>query len=427
MPMVFLDEVRIHVQSGRGGDGSASFRREKFVPKGGPDGGDGGNGGSVVLVADEHLNTLVDYRSRRQYKAQPGTQGGGVRKSGKSAPDVVLKVPIGTIVYEGDAETPLFDLVLDGQKVVVARGGRGGRGNTHFVTSVRQAPHFAERGEPGESRDLRLELKLLADVGLTGFPNVGKSTLVSRISAARPKIADYPFTTLIPNLGVVKVGEESFVVADIPGIIEGASEGAGLGHRFLRHVERTRLLVHLLDVSGTTGRDPLEDYAVLNRELAAYSQRLADLPRIVALNKVDVTGAREIAASVRAALPDDVRAFDLSAATGEGVRELVYHLAERLREIPRPYAAPDATAETVVIRAPEAETWTIDRERDGAWVISGKPIERLIAMSDLERDEGIRRLHRQLQTRGVLARLAEEGAEEGDTVRIGDTEFEYTV
>lgn len=423
--MAFLDEVRIQVQSGRGGDGSASFRREKYVPKGGPDGGDGGRGGSVILQADEHLNTLIDFRAQRHYKAASGVQGLGGRKTGKDGADIILKVPVGTLVYEEGADAPLFDLVLDGQQAVVARGGRGGRGNTHFVTSTRQAPHFAERGEPGESRALRLELKLLADVGLVGFPNVGKSTLISRISAARPKIADYPFTTLVPNLGVVQVGDESFVVADIPGIIEGASEGAGLGHQFLRHVERTRLLVHLVDVSGTTGRDPREDYEILNRELAAYSDELAALPRIVALNKVDITGAREIAETVRQILPEDVPAFDLSAVTGEGVRELVYHLAERLRDIPKPQVAPEAAEVTVLIRAPEADTWAIVREDDGTWVVQGRLIERLIAMADLDREEGIRRLHRQLQSRGVLSQLEKEGAEEGDTVRIGETEFDY--
>lgn len=423
--MVFLDEVSIRVKSGRGGDGSASFRREKFVPRGGPDGGDGGRGGSVILEADESINTLVEFRSRRSYKAVSGTQGLGVQKSGKNGPDVVLKVPVGTLVFEEGREAPLFDLVLHGQRAVVAKGGRGGRGNMHFTSPTRQAPAFAEMGEPGEERGLRLELKLLADVGLLGFPNVGKSTLISQISAARPKIANYPFTTLIPNLGVVKVEEDSFVVADIPGIIEGASEGAGLGHQFLKHVERTRLLVHILDVSGTTGRDPSEDYTILNRELAAYSERLAGLPQIVALNKMDVTGATGIAVEVKANLGSDVPVFEMSAATGKGVREIVYHLAQRLREIPKPIVSPEAVVETVLILAPEKETWEVTREEDGTWVVTGAPVEKLVAMTDLGRDEAVRKLHRQLKSRGVLEKLAEMGAEDGDSVRIGEVEFDY--
>ncbi|HEY3412015.1 MAG TPA: GTPase ObgE [Armatimonadota bacterium] len=422
--MVFLDEVNIHVKSGRGGDGSASFRREKYVPRGGPDGGDGGRGGSVILEADESINTLVEFRSRRSYKAPSGTQGLGVQKSGKNGGDVVLKVPVGTLVFEEGHDAPIFDLVLHGQRAVVAKGGRGGRGNMHFTSPTRQAPAFAEMGEPGEERGLRLELKLLADVGLLGFPNVGKSTLISQISAARPKIGDYPFTTLIPNLGVVKVEEDSFVVADIPGIIEGASEGAGLGHQFLRHVERTRLLVHILDVSGGTGRDPAVDYVSLNNELAAYSERLAGLPQIVVLNKMDVTGAREIADAVRPTLPEDAVVFEMSAATGKGVRDVVYHLAQRLREIPKPLVSPDAV-DTVLISAPERETWEVIREDDGTWVVSGTPVEKLVAMTDLGREEAVRKLHRQLKSRGVLDKLAEMGAEDGDSVRIGDVEFDY--
>jgi GTP-binding protein len=423
--MVFLDEVKIHVRSGRGGDGSASFRREKFVPRGGPDGGDGGNGGSVIIEADENLNTLVEYRSKRAFKATSGTNGQGIQKSGKSGPDIILKVPVGTLVFMDDEERPRYDLTLHEQRVVVAKGGRGGRGNTHFTSPTRQAPAFAEKGEPGEEGDLRLELKLLADVGLLGFPNVGKSTFISRISAARPKIGDYPFTTLTPNLGVVQVEDESFVVADIPGIVEGASEGAGLGHQFLRHVERTRLLLHILDMSGMTGRDPREDYSILSRELAAFSEHLAALPQIVVLNKMDITGAEERAEEVKAALPPGTKVFEMSAATGAGVRALVYEMAERLRQIPKPAVAPDAELETAYIGPPEPETWEIRREDDGTWAVIGKPVEKLVAMTDLERDESVRKLHRQLKARGVLDRLAELGAEEGHTVRIGAVEFDY--
>jgi GTP-binding protein len=422
--MVFLDEARIHVKSGRGGDGSASFRREKFVPKGGPDGGDGGRGGSIILEADDGLNTLIAFHTRRQYKAAGGEPGRGGRKSGRDGGDVVLKVPVGTMVFEEGSGKPLFDLVRAGQRVVVAQGGRGGRGNCHFTSSVRQAPRIAEKGEPGEERDLRLELKLLADVGLVGFPNVGKSTLISEVSAARPKIADYPFTTLIPNLGVVKAGDDSFVMADIPGLIEGASEGVGLGHQFLRHVERTRALVHVIDVSPATGRDALRDYEVIRRELAAYSPRLAELPEVVVLNKMDVTGAREIADRVRAGLPEGVEVFETSAATGKGVGEVVFRLTQMLKEIPRPVLAPEE-GETVVIGPPEAETWTVERDEDGVWVVSGKPVERLVAMTNLDSDDAVARLHRQLVRKGVIAALREKGAAEGDTVRIGDAEFDF--
>ncbi|HEY3267628.1 MAG TPA: GTPase ObgE [Armatimonadota bacterium] len=423
--MVFLDEAIISVKSGRGGDGSASFRREKYVPHGGPDGGDGGHGGSVILEADENINTLIDFRSRRHYKADPGTQGLGKRKTGKNGEDIILKTPVGTLVYEVGRERPLYDLVLHGQRAVLAKGGRGGRGNCHFVSPIRQAPSFCEKGEPGESRELRFELKLLADVGLLGFPNVGKSTLISQISAARPKIADYPFTTLVPNLGVVQVEDESFVVADIPGIIEGASEGIGLGHQFLRHVERTRLLVHILDVSGVTGRNPAEDFRTLNHELAAYSDLLASLPQVIVLNKMDVTGAADVAAAVRLELPPDAPVFEMSAATGRGVREVVYHLAERLREIPKPLVAPEGAEETVFIGPPEPETWEVRREDDGAWVVEGKPVERLVEMTDLDREESVRKLHRQLKSRGVLDKLAADGAAQGDTVRIAGVEFDY--
>ncbi len=422
--MVFLDEVTIHVRSGRGGDGAVSFRREKYVPKGGPDGGDGGRGGSVIIEADEHRTTLIDFRSRRHYFATNGKPGEGNRRTGKSGQDLLMKVPVGVIAYEVESGRVLCDLTVHGQRAALAKGGIGGRGNSNYATSTHQTPRFAERGEPGEDREVRLELKLLADVGLIGYPNVGKSTLISRISAARPKIADYPFTTLVPNLGVVQVEEDSFVVADIPGLIEGAGHGAGLGHRFLKHVERTRLLVHILDVSGTTERDPRRDYEVINAELAVYSGRLAGMPQIVALNKMDVTDARRQADDVRAILPPETPVFEISAVTGEGVRELMFHIAGRLREIPRTVAA-ETEADSVVIGPPEPEGWVVRQEEDGVWVVSGKSIETLISRTDLGRDEAVQRLHRQLKSRGVLDKLAESGAKDGDTVRIGEAEFDY--
>src|SRR5438067_8540365 len=292
---MFLDEATIRARAGSGGSGAVSFRHEKHVPRGGPDGGDGGRGGSVILVAEPGLTTLVDFRHHRDFRAGRGGDGSGNQRAGKNGEDVEVPVPVGTTVTDAETGEQVADLVHPGQRANLARGGRGGRGNMHFATSVQQTPRFAEKGEPGEERLLRLDLKLLADVGLIGFPNVGKSTLISRISAAKPKIADYPFTTLVPNLGVVSVDTgRSFVVADIPGLIEGAHQGAGLGHQFLRHVERTRLLVHLLDVSGTTGRDPWEDYRIIRAELAAYSSRLAELPELVALNKTDIPDAQAV-------------------------------------------------------------------------------------------------------------------------------------
>ncbi|HEU4753576.1 MAG TPA: GTPase ObgE, partial [Armatimonadota bacterium] len=368
---MFVDEVEIEVKAGRGGDGCASFRREKHVPRGGPDGGDGGNGGNVVMIADPSLTTLIDFRFKREYKAERGGNGAGNNRSGKHGADVELRVPVGTQVIDAGSGELAADLVRPGQREIVAKGGRGGRGNSHFVSSTHQTPRFAERGEPPEERRLRLELKLLADVGLIGYPNVGKSTLVSCISAAKPKIADYPFTTLVPNLGMVQVEPgKSFVVADIPGLIEGASEGAGLGHQFLRHVERTRLLVHVLDVSGLTMRDPREDFAVVNRELAAYSGRLAELSQIVALNKVDLPGAAEIAPGLRAELEaQGYEVHEISAATGQGMRELVYAMWRALEQIPVP-AAP-AEQEVVRYEAPEEESWWAERE-GGEFVVHGR-------------------------------------------------------
>ena len=312
---MFVDEVEIGVKSGSGGNGIIAFRREKFVPRGGPAGGDGGKGGDVVLLPDGRLTTLIDFRYKRNYKAERGGDGGQNNMTGRNGSDLVLRVPVGTQVYDADAGELIADLVVEGRPHVIAKGGRGGRGNQHFATPTLQTPRIAENGEPGEERHLRLELKLLADVGLIGFPNVGKSTLIAQVSAARPKIADYPFTTLVPNLGVVRVDEErSFVMADIPGLIEGAHTGAGLGDRFLRHVERTRLLVHIIDVSGFTGRNPAEDLDAINRELRLYSPALAELPQVVAFNKIDVSGARETAETLGKVLKErGLRVFSISA------------------------------------------------------------------------------------------------------------------
>jgi len=323
--MQFIDECTIDVRAGKGGDGKAAFRREPNVPRGGPAGGDGGNGGSIILVADEQLGTLLDLRYQRTYKAKHGEPGFDRDKYGASAPDVLVRVPVGTVVYDIDSGEQLADLSAIGQRFVAAQGGKGGRGNIHFATSTNQAPTKAEPGEPGQERKLRLELKLLADAGLIGYPNVGKSTFISAVSRARPKIADYPFTTLVPNLGVVGLsGGRSFVLADIPGLIEGASEGHGLGHRFLRHVERTRVLLHLIEVSAEPGRDPLPAYDVINRELERYSPELAKRPQIVALSKLDLTETRDAYDSWRQKFAArGITLHAVSAATGEGVKELL--------------------------------------------------------------------------------------------------------
>lgn len=421
---MFVDEVLIHIKAGAGGDGAVSFRREKHVPRGGPDGGDGGRGGSVVMVADPMLTTLIDFRFKREYKADRGVNGSGNNKSGKHGQDIELRVPVGTQVTDSKTGDVVADVVRPDQRAIVAKGGQGGRGNAVFVSSTHQTPRFAEKGEPAEERDLRLELKMLADVGLIGFPNVGKSTLIAKISAAKPKIADYPFTTLVPNLGVVAVEPgKSFVVADIPGLIEGASEGQGLGHQFLRHIERTRLLVHLVDVSGLTMREPAEDFAVINRELAAYSTQLAERTQIVALNKADMPGAREIVPALRSSLEaQGYPVYEISALTGEGVQPLVYGMWEALQEIPVP--APEAEEPVIRYEAPVADSWEVERE-NGGFRVRGRGIERLVAMTDMNNEAGVRRLQRILEKMGVITRLRDLGAEDGDDVRIGSTEFDF--
>jgi len=419
----FIDEVTIAVAAGSGGDGVVAWRREKYIPKGGPAGGDGGNGGSVFLQADPELSTLVEFRYKRSFAAESGRPGGTSNKSGKSGEDLTIAVPLGTVVYstvEGKPEAYLADLVASEQRLLVAKGGRGGLGNQHFATSVRQAPRFAQRGEPGEHASLRLELRLLADCGIVGVPNAGKSTLLSVVSAARPKIADYPFTTLEPQLGVVIVSDdESFVIVDVPGLIEGAHSGAGLGDQFLRHVERTRVLVHLLD-----GAKPLpeilHDKATIERELVAWNPKLIEKPTLLVLNKCDVTDARERLRDLRDEFPDVI---GISAATHEGVRELVFTIARVLETAPIPDLAvpPPATIELAA-----ADAFVLVRGRDGAFELSGKRIERLAAMTNFDSDESLMHFERALGRMGVDKKLREMGAVEGDTVRIGTYEFIYS-
>ncbi|MCL6477154.1 MAG: GTPase ObgE [Peptococcaceae bacterium] len=422
---MFYDKAKIYVKGGDGGNGCVAFRREKYVPNGGPWGGDGGRGGNVILVGDGGLRTLVDFRYQRHYKAGRGRHGMGKNMHGRSGEDLVLRIPVGTVVREDQTGRLIGDITRHGQSLVVARGGRGGRGNARFATMFNKAPKMAENGEPGEEFWLSLELKLLADVGLVGLPNAGKSSLISKISAARPKVADYPFTTTVPNLGVVRVGEgQSFVVADIPGLIEGAHAGYGLGHEFLRHVERTRVLVHLVDISGYEGRDPVKDFHMVNRELALYNPRLAEKPMLVAANKMDLPGAGENFASLCQQLGDRYEAFPISALTGEGVERLVARLGRLLATIPP--EEPDVIDEKEIAGAlHSAEPRFTIRKDGGVFTVSGKEIERHVAMTNLDNEEAVRRLQRIMYLMGIDRALREAGAANGDTVRIKDFEFEY--
>jgi GTP-binding protein len=419
----FIDEATITVAGGKGGDGAVAWRREKYVPKGGPAGGDGGRGGDVVLEAVPGLSTLIDFRFKKHFGAESGKAGGTSNKSGKSADDLNVRVPLGTLVYriaEGGREELVADLNEPEQRVRVARGGRGGLGNQHFATSTRQAPRFAEKGEPAETCTLRLELKLLADCGLVGLPNAGKSTLLAAASAARPKIADYPFTTLEPQLGVVSLGpEESFVMVDIPGLIEGAHGGAGLGDRFLRHVERTRVLIHLMDGSQSLD-EILANRRVIENELSAWNPKLGERPTLPVVTKIDLPDAREHFEQLRAQIPG---LHGISAATGEGVRELLFAAFRTIASAPPPEVVKADTPRFVL--TPQ-EAFEIAIESDGAFVVSGDRIERLAAMTDFESDEGLGRFEAILAKMGVDKRLRELGAKDGDTVRIAGHEFDYS-
>ncbi len=422
-----FDQVTIVIQSGAGGNGSASFHREKYVPRGGPDGGDGGRGGHVFLVADPQINTLLSFRYKKRFVAENGGSGSKSTRYGRRGQDLDIAVPVGTVVStQIDGETYTVDLDRPGQRLLAARGGKGGLGNIHFTTSTRQAPRIAELGEPGQELTMELELKLIADVGLVGFPNAGKSTLLSVISAARPKIAPYPFTTLQPNLGLVEVGNERFVVADIPGLIEGAHQGIGLGFDFLRHIERTRLLIHIIDAAGVDGRNPLEDFHQINTELRQYRPELAERPQIVALNKQDIPDARAALASLQLNLPVPAdHLFAISAATGEGVPALMARVAGFLQEMPPPVREPvDADEPPLSWPVPEVDPdrFTVETEANG-WRVRGRKIERLIAMTNFAQPESLDRVQRVLAASGISAALLEAGVQEGDTVHIGNAEL----
>lgn len=421
---MFIDRARIFVQSGKGGDGMSSFRHEKFVPKGGPNGGDGGQGGNVVLVADRNVNTLVDFRFRRLFKAKPGGKGEGSNKYGRNAEDLLITVPLGTIVKDEETGQVMADLSRDGQRAIVAKGGRGGRGNWHFRTSANRTPTFAERGEPGEERWLRLELKVLADVGLLGYPSVGKSSILRKVSAAQPEVAAYHFTTLNPILGVVNLPDHrSFVMADIPGLIDGASEGVGLGHDFLRHIERTKILIHVVDVSGIEGRDPIEDYEKINAELAKYSEKLARKRQVVAANKIDLLGDSDnLERLMDYMTAHGVEVYPICAMTGEGMDKLLERVWTMLEEY---VEEPDETTEEVVYKVQNKPDFEVKRDDDGAFVITGARIENLVAMTNFDDDQSLRRFQRIWRYMELDKFLQEHGIQDGNTVRIYSMEFEY--
>ncbi|EHL2515133.1 GTPase ObgE, partial [Listeria monocytogenes] len=420
---MFVDQVKIYVKAGNGGDGMVAFRREKFVPNGGPAGGDGGKGADVVFVVDEGLRTLVDFRFKRIFKAEHGEHGMSKSMHGRGAEDLVVKVPQGTIVKDIDTGEIIADLVAHGQRAVIAKAGRGGRGNKRFATPANPAPELSENGEPGQERNVQLELKVLADVGLVGFPSVGKSTLLSVVSAARPKIAAYHFTTIVPNLGMVDAGDgRSFVMADLPGLIEGASQGVGLGHQFLRHIERTRVIVHVIDMSGSEGRVPYEDYMAINNELEQYNLRLMERPQIIVANKMDMPDAEENLNEFKTKIAEDIPVFPISAVTKTGLRELLLAIADKLEttpEFPLNEILEQEDEDTVLYKyVAEEPDFEISREPDGTFVLSGAKIERLFTMTNFERDASISRFARQLRAMGVDEALRKRGAKDGDIVRL---------
>ncbi|MEJ8776353.1 GTPase ObgE [Pseudogracilibacillus sp. ICA-222130] len=421
---MFIDQVSVYVKAGDGGNGMAAFRREKYVPKGGPAGGDGGNGGDVIFEVDEGINTLIDFRYNRHFKAERGENGMSKSKHGRNTEPLVVPVPPGTVVYDEDTNELIADLTEHGQRAVIAKGGRGGRGNIRFATSKNPAPTLSENGEPGEERNIRVELKVIADVGLVGFPSVGKSTLLSVVSAARPKIADYHFTTLSPNLGVVDTDDgRSFVMADLPGLIEGAHEGVGLGHQFLRHVERTRLIVHLIDMASMEGRNPYDDYVKINEELKQYDDVLMEKKQIIVANKMDMPEAEKNLEEFREKIGADIEVIPISSFTRKGLDVLLYKIADTLDTIPKHTAVIE---DTVVIEPkPQEKPFTVSRDDDGAFVLQGNEIEKLFKMTDFTTDEGVKRFARQLRHMGVDNELRKRGAQDGDTVRLLDFEFEF--
>lgn len=422
---MFIDKAKIFIKSGKGGDGSVSFRREKYVPLGGPDGGDGGDGGDVIIIANSECTTLLDFKYKRKYVAEDGENGSGNKCYGKDGKDLYINVPVGTIVKDYNSGKIMADLAHKGDKIIVGKGGKGGRGNAKFATPTRQAPKFAEAGMPGEERFISLELKLLADVGLVGFPNVGKSTLLSVVSNAKPKIANYHFTTLQPNLGVVNVpGISSFVLADIPGIIEGASQGVGLGLEFLKHIERTRLLIHMVDISGIEGRNPIDDFIKINSELKNYSVDLSDRPQIVAANKCDLISDEKVFEDFKREVNKMgyKYVFKISAASNKGVKSLMKECARILSTIPvKELEIPESER-----YIPEKKRFTYNIRKEGeCYIIEGSFVDRLLASVNVNEADSLRYFHKVLKNKGILDELSKMGIKEGDTVKMNDFEFNY--
>lgn len=421
---MFVDYTKIIIKSGDGGNGAITFRREKYIPSGGPDGGDGGKGGDIYFEVDPDSNTLIDFRYHKKYKAQNGENGSGSNCTGKSGEDLIIKVPIGTVVKEASTGKVIADLSEKGQKELILPGGRGGKGNSHFATSTRQAPHFSQSGEKGIEVEVILELKLLADVGLIGYPNVGKSTILSVVTAATPKIADYHFTTINPNLGVVKTDYgDSFVLADIPGIIEGASEGVGLGIQFLRHIERTRLLLHVIDVSGSEGRNPVDDFYKINEELGKYSKQLSKRKQIIVANKIDAMQDENLYKELeKIAKENNMEIFKISAATGEGVSELVKHVSSVLKTLPKEDLIEITDRKVYTLN--DDDEYTIEKE-DGKFVIKGEAVEKIMRRVNISDNESLYYFQKSLDNLGVNEKLKKMGIKEGDIVKIADYELEW--
>lgn len=424
---MFADRARIIIKSGKGGDGHVSFRREKFVPNGGPDGGDGGKGGDIIFEVDEGLNTLTDYRHRRKFAAQAGEEGGKKNCHGKNGADLILKVPEGTVIKDAESGKVIADMSGNNKRQIILTGGRGGLGNQHYATSTMQAPKYAQPGGESIEIEVQLELKVIADVGLVGFPNVGKSTFLSRVTNAKPKIANYHFTTLNPNLGVVDLDGNGFVIADIPGLIEGASEGIGLGHEFLRHIERTKVIIHMVDGASVEGRDPLEDIKAINKELEAYDPAILDKPQVIAANKMDVCmeGSEEIIEKLRKEFgPKGIEVFSISAVSGQGVKELLYHVQELLKTCPEevPVYEPEFDP---ALRFFSEEPFTVEVNEEGEYVVEGPRIEKMLGYTNIDSEKGFLFFQRFLKEQGILKQLEELGIEEGDTVRMYGLMFDY--
>ena len=424
---MFADRARIIIKSGKGGDGHVSFRREKFVPNGGPDGGDGGKGGDIIFEVDEGLNTLADYRNRRKFAAQAGEEGGKKNCHGKNGADLILKVPEGTVIKDAESGKVIADMSGDNKRQIILTGGRGGLGNQHYATSTMQAPKYAQPGGESIEIEVQLELKVIADVGLVGFPNVGKSTFLSRVTNAKPKIANYHFTTLNPNLGVVDLDGNGFVIADIPGLIEGASEGIGLGHEFLRHIERTKVIIHMVDGASVEGRDPLEDIKAINKELEAYDPAILEKPQVIAANKMDVCmeGSEEIIEKLRKEFePKGIEVFSISAVSGQGVKELLYHVQELLKTCPEEVTVYEPEFDPA-LRFFSEEPFTVEVNEEGEYVVEGPRIEKMLGYTNIDSEKGFLFFQRFLKEQGILKQLEELGIEEGDTVRMYGLMFDY--